>query len=819
MGFKQTSEGRVFFKGPDNDDAPVQKNGKISEPVMASDQTQMQILLLLKSLNTKLKETKQGSEEIKKQMAEYKATIKELEDKTVSQENNYIDLEQKLARKHTETSKKTERVELTVKEAQKKATAAEEQVKDALGKLEEAKGLVTAIEAKYKNEEKSLLELKSQIDETKKNDEKLIARQKFIEKQQKDQGEKMVNNVAAYVALTKRVSETETRQESLDNKIEEATAEFIKLDRKIDKALEDRARMLRKIERIENAVMETRDALNAKAMVLLTNQGAIGGVDIPRINDELLQTDPIALNRRLQEETLMPWWRRPLRLQAPTLAMLVIIVLLIGWVMGEARSPAPEKTEKNSSISAVETLPKVSLTGQNDIEQAIKESKNLTGYTAPETLPPPPDYSQSINDALQNEETKNNTITQTSELSDQEANTAPDYGIKIHKGTMDDAKKLETEKKEKSASQIETIDIKNEDEMLAVLEKDPEKLASRLNEIEPGSVPPAPVEQQKIEPAKSVSEVTKQEKDTQETAAVLDPVPTPPIKYDEAYKQALRARISPDPNLPEVAQKIEEKAYDGVPEAQHDMGAIYVTGHGSIKKDVGRAILWFEEAAKNGVANARYNLGVLYHQGIGVPVDIKRAMAFYAEAAAQGHPEAQYNLGIAHIEGIGVAYDPQKAAHYFEQAANNGITEAAYNLGLIYENGLLGETRPDDALKWYKASADKGSPEAKAALEQLAKSLGISLDDVNRIVERVGKAKQASAAPQALNQDKSSAEQKMVAEIQSELTRRGLYSGVIDGEIGPMTSNAIRAFQGSANLVESGEPSNELLDILKSYMQ
>lgn len=812
MGFKQTSEGRVFFKGPDNDDTPVVKNGKATDPVIASDQTQMQILLLLKSLNAKLKETKQGSAEIKKDLAAYKLTIKELEDKTVEQENNYIDLEQKIARKQIETNKKTERVELTVKEAEKKVTATEKQMKDALDKLEEARRLVAAIEEKYQGEGKTLDTLKEQLSNAQKNEEKLIARQKFIEKQQKDQGEKMVNNVAAYVALTKRVSETETRQESLDNKIEEATAEFIKLDRKIDKALEDRARMLRKIERIENAVMETRDALNAKAMVLLTNQGAIGGVDIPRIGDELMQTDPIALNRRLQEEALMPWWRRPLRLQAPTLAMLIVIVLLIGWIIGEVRYSTSGKNTMPQTISAQEEIPQISIA-------KIEKNESVTAtppLQSEELLQPPPDYSQSINEALESENQIQTDQIQSEDflspapidipnktVNEQNAveNTS-DYGIRIHKGALDTTEPTADNKV--NASQIDTIDIKDEDQMLAVLQQDPEKLAARLNDIEPGNTERTD-EQKKVEP---VSHAPVEE--TVPLVSIKDSSPAlaPP---NENYSQTLRSKIPPDTNLPDVAKKIENKAYDGVPEAQHDMGAIYVTGHSSIKKDVSRAILWFEEAAKNGVANARYNLGVLYHQGIGVPVDIDKAMSFYAEAATQGHPEAQYNLGIAHIEGIGVTYDPKMAAQYFEQAANSGITEAAYNLGLIYENGLLGETRPDDALMWYKKSADKGSPEAKAALEQLAKSLGISLDDVNRIAERVSKSKRtATASPVPL------ADQDLIADIQSELTRRGLYSGVVDGKNGPMTSNAIRAFQSAAKMDANGEPSVELLNTLQS---
>lgn len=840
MGFKQTSEGRVFFKGPDNDDAPPKTAVNIPDPVIATDQTQMQILLLLKSLNTKIKDTKAGSAAIKKQLLIYKATIKELEEKTAAQEKNYIELEQNLSRKHSETDKKTQRVEQSVKETQKQALEAEERAKDALKKLEEARNLVKTLEEKYNKEDTSLEDMKSQLSTTlrseisneirgeitsklterQKEDEKILARQKYLEKQQKEQGEKMVNSVAAYVTLTKRVSETEARQVSLDNKIEEATAEFIKLDRKIDKALEDRTRMLRKIERIENAVLETRDALNAKAMVLLTNQGSIGGIEMPRLGEDLLQTDPVALNRRMQEEALMPWWRRPVRLQAPTLVMLFAIVLMGGWIIGEMRFSSVNQTEQSDASARIVPPPsKVS-----SYEPQVETLEQSQGSLSAQDLLSPPDYAQSIDQALdapappaqeENEAIALETPPAEATPDEMAALAEPDYGIKIHKGTMGNTEKSAAPAQVQMSAQktIDTIDIQNEDQMLAVLEQDPEMLAARLNEIEPGTIPPAPKEPK-------VTTIKPQEAAPQRA----EPVPPPPMKYDNAYKQALKTRIPPDNNLPDVAKRIEEKAYDGIPEAQHDMGAIYVAGHGNVKKDTARAIQWFEEAAKNGVANARYNLGVLYHQGIGVSVDISRAMGLYAQAAQQGHPEAQYNLGIAHIEGIGVPYDPQKAAHYFELGANQGITEAAYNLGLIYENGLLGDTRPDDALMWYKTAADKGSPEAHAALDQLAKSLGISLNDVNRIVERVRQSKQASASPQALGQSavsytNTSSSPNITAQIQAELLRRGLYSGVIDGVNGPMTSNAIKAFEAAASLDVTGQPSDELLKFLKASAQ
>ncbi len=725
MGFTKTSEGRVFFKNADNDDAPTTvKKAKANPPILPADNTQVQILLLLKSLNTKLKSSKIDKGAITKELKQYKDTIKNLEEKTSEQEKNYIDLEQKISTKQNEASKK--------------ATRVENSVKNTLKQLEEAKKLVLELETKNSGRDETLEELKEKIAEQQQKDEAIIKRQKALATMQKQQGEKMVDNVAAYVAITKRVSESEARNEALDNKIEDAKSEYIKLDRKIDKAIEDRNRILRKVDRIEQAVLETRDALNAKAMVLLTDQGAVAGVNMPQITDKVTQTDPIALNKRLQEEALMPWWRRPVRIQATSLILMMIVVLLLGWIIsGAIKPPAPTIVKLGNEA----TPPIISL------NQSYEDIEPMAGTSPVEDIYAQDDFSNYEEHAPINDNVANDNI--------------------------------------------KTLDINNDAQMIKAFEEDPNLVAQRLNQIEPSSL----TTQDKIEPVKKAA-----------IPAVKAIVKTPEItRNNDQYIKALKARIKPDPNLTDIAKKIENQAFQGVGEAQHDMGAIYVAGHGQIKQDMKRAALWFNEAAQNGISNAKYNLGVLYHQGLGVKQDIPKAMALYEEAAALGHPEAGYNLGIANIEGIGVPYNPARAANFFEAAANKGVVEAAYNLGLIYENGLLGETSPNNALAWYKAAADEGSKEASAALKQLAKALGISVDDVDIIIESLPK-----------TQNNSDRQGYIISNIQKELMNKGLYSGAIDGMNGPMTRNAIKKFQQSMDLEVNGTASQELLNYLQN---
>lgn len=821
MGFKKTSEGRVFFKNADNDDLPsIRSTQPIKDPVMPSDTVQMQTLLLLKSLNTKLKSSKAEGTSFKKQLAQYKATIKTLEDKTTAQESNYIDLEQKVANKQNEASKKTGRVE--------------ESVKNTLKKIEEAKNLVKELERKSENSDNSLKTLKEEIEQQKSKDSALLKRQKSLETNQKSQGEKMVDNVAAYVALTKRVSETETRNEALDNKIEETTSDYLKLDRKIDKAIEDRNRILRKVDRIEQAVLETRDALNAKAMVLLTDQGAVAGVNMPQVTDEVLQTDPSVLQRRLQEENSLPWWRKSVRIQGTSLGLMMVVVLLFGWILSEVRQPSLTSPINRTEVSP----PTISLhtpsthTDQESDEYSQsthnsnddyrytdeKLNNNNTGdssYVNAYGVKPviqEDSYGNGLNNNTSDkvyarEETAEEIYEKAIKTAAENTPTNDRYGITIHKGYNSDDITATSQGNGQTLDNKETLDVYNDAQMAEAFDKNPDRVAQSLNQIEPQSL-------------------TTQDKYDAPQPGLNNPIIPPvtdsakiqnasPYAPNEEYINKLKQRIKPDANLTDIAKKIENKAFAGVPEAQHDMGAIYVAGHGKIAQNLDRAILWFNEAADNGIANAKYNLGVLHHQGLGVNKNITHAMELYEDAAELGHPEAQYNLGIAHIEGIGVAYSPKRAAYFFKMAANKKVTEAAYNLGLIYENGLLGETRPEDALLWYKEAADQGSPEAQSALDQLAASLGIGINEVNRIVANLQQTNKTAQINYNGGSASSNSTGYLTSQIQKELMRRGLYPGPVDGMSGPMTTDAIKSFQTAAGLHVNGQPSQKLLSYLK----
>lgn len=742
MGFKRTTEGRVYFHTAEdgaNDDnnaseKPV-KNGEasfeksFSPPLFPagstpnSPQTQMQIIALLKALNERLKSTQNERNEMAKALEDYRKTIEDLQKKADVNEKAYKALEQKMGQGG----------------AKGDSSHAEILARDALQELEETRQILATIQDKAERADRGVTALK---------------------KLQVEQSEKIAVSVNHAAALTKRVKDTEAQQEQINEKVTDTLAHQSRLTRKVDKAMEERTRFLRKLERIEETVLQTRDSLNAKAMVLLTDQGVAAQTGLNEA--QTAQAAPIKELTDADSEALSS--KRAKQIGAG--AAILVLGLLGAWGLVSYLN-----TDKaGSTFAPVSNSAQTSTTTFGDIEPQGGETQNA--YVPAETI---------------------------------------EWSIEQDSSRFAAPENTTTVQVDEAADDIGTLDLNDQAAVEAALAENPQQVAALLNEIEPSTskpdaiIPPAPTEPVAAE-------------ETQ--VASVTPQPTAPTPAPVAQKTITKSApptIKPDGGLPEKIKAIEAQALDGVPEAQHDLAAIYTAGHAGVSQNYERAAYWFEQAANGGVANAAYNLGVLNHQGLGLEQDMDKAIGWYTRAAELGHPEAQYNLGIAYIEGIGVPYDATKAATYFENAAANNIMEAAYNLGLIYENGLLGDAKPDKALYWYKKAADQGSPEAGQALRQLARSLDISLDEVNALADSVApktqeQASTATQAPASIGTAQNIGNnQAITAQVQEYLMNAGLYPGPADGISGPLTRDAIRSYQRKHGLDADGAASKNLL--------
>lgn len=148
-----------------------------------------------------------------------------------------------------------------------------------------------------------------------------------------------------------------------------------------------------------------------------------------------------------------------------------------------------------------------------------------------------------------------------------------------------------------------------------------------------------------------------------------------------------------------------------------------------------KAYQQFHRSAAEGNPDAQVNLGNLYLQGLGVERSDLKAYDWYVKAARQGHAQALGKLGIMHYQGLGVAEDHAAAADWFRKAAEKGNADAAMILAELHARGDGVSKSKPEAYLWYSIAADLGKAEASETRMQLAAELAPS--EVNAMLTQL----------------------------------------------------------------------------------
>ncbi|TYC67471.1 hypothetical protein FMN63_15490 [Stappia sp. BW2] len=272
-------------------------------------------------------------------------------------------------------------------------------------------------------------------------------------------------------------------------------------------------------------------------------------------------------------------------------------------------------------------------------------------------------------------------------------------------------------------------------------------------------------------------------------------------------------------------------AASGNAAAEFLVGVKYTEGNG-VPADLAKAAAWYQKAADKGLAPAQYRLASLYEKGRGVEKDLPKAKAWYLKAAEAGNAKAMHNLAVLYAEGGGEQPDYAAAAKWFEEAANFGVKDSLFNLGILYAGGIGVDKDLVASYKWFAIAADQGDPEAAKRRDDVANMMDQEQLANARLAVESFKLKTPNAAANkvtmepnwvdsaALPAEKVSIQAPdntaMVKEAQDKLNYLGFDTGTPDGQMGPRTRSAIRAFQRSIGMPETGEVDGRLLDELKS---
>lgn len=336
--------------------------------------------------------------------------------------------------------------------------------------------------------------------------------------------------------------------------------------------------------------------------------------------------------------------------------------------------------------------------------------------------------------------------------------------------------------------------------------------------------------------------------------------PSSPTASVAAGKPATESSPGGDPaSLPLAELKRQAEAND-LP-SMLEMARRLIEGSG-IAKDPQAGAGWMLRAAELGSIQAALNVGVMYESGFVVERDSSKAAQWYRRAADAGLPAAQHNLALLLRTGKGVPRDQAQAVKLLLSAAHQGMTAAMFTLADIYERGDAAQKDLAAAVAWYEVAAQferqgnngQETPLARSALQrsqalqrvltpaQLRRAQDIGQLEIAKIIAGqpssgelpqlpapalpapaptppATSTQNAAGAPsQDLAAGWPSSAPEQVRAIQQALFDLKLLRDKPDGVPGPMTTAAIRDFQRTAGLTETGEASREVYVALRQAL-
>lgn len=119
----------------------------------------------------------------------------------------------------------------------------------------------------------------------------------------------------------------------------------------------------------------------------------------------------------------------------------------------------------------------------------------------------------------------------------------------------------------------------------------------------------------------------------------------------EENKEALRkSRGEEDEDF----QILEYQAQKGNAAAMYKIGLFYYFGLRGLRRDHGKALMWFLKAVEKGEPRSMELLGEIYARGAGVERNYTKALEWLKLASKQGLHSAYNGMGYLYVKGYGV---------------------------------------------------------------------------------------------------------------------------------------------------------------------
>ncbi|KAG0229820.1 hypothetical protein BGW42_001346 [Actinomortierella wolfii] len=149
------------------------------------------------------------------------------------------------------------------------------------------------------------------------------------------------------------------------------------------------------------------------------------------------------------------------------------------------------------------------------------------------------------------------------------------------------------------------------------------------------------------------------------------------------YKDGLGIKL----DRVKAAQWLRRAADQGHSEAQFRLGMLFMEGGGGVEQSDAKALACFRESALQEQPEAQYHLATMYQTGLGTKRNVERAVFWYEKAANNGALLAQLRLAGMYYDGRGVEQNHKKAVYWYGKAAVQGVADAQFRLGEAYRSG------------------------------------------------------------------------------------------------------------------------------------
>lgn len=264
-----------------------------------------------------------------------------------------------------------------------------------------------------------------------------------------------------------------------------------------------------------------------------------------------------------------------------------------------------------------------------------------------------------------------------------------------------------------------------------------------------------------------------------------------------------------------AVEMIRQAADAGEKEAM--MWLAYANQGGNIgKTDINAAIRWFQAADKAGVTQAYTELGRIYETGADGAPDIETALAWYQRGAQAGDTKAAEAINRL-TASQQATQQPVQQPQYNAPAYQAPVGSPAQQIQqMIQPTGGLGQGAQNNSNDIFvpapAQAAQVQQPITPAVAQQIANEIDNSVTPAYSATPVVASVPTPAPSTQVgMSKEQASADNKA---IQRMLRVLGYKVDRVDGEYGPQTASAIRAYQRDHSVYPDGEPSAELIDSL-----